>query len=196
MDYAPMAAAHQNDGVDARGAAAVRLSAVTVGQQPVDPAQPALFDIPIAAQSNPPAPTAPARPEADQDVIEATKRQPAQTKRSQTRDVSASGPAPVPAPAAQPAPVAAEPLPASPWPPLGASWPAQADPNAPWPGPDTNLVPAVVAAQAAPAPVLTDMWLQSSQEVLNRGAVRVCHRCALPVSTQARFCRRCGTRQI
>jgi ribosomal protein L40E len=181
--------------VDARRAAAVRLSAVTGGEQPVNPAQPAqpaLFDIPIAAQSNPAAPTHPVLPDADQDVIETSKHQPAHTKGSQTREVSAS----VPVQAIQPTPAAADSLPASSWPPLGASWPAQADPNAPWPGPDTNLVPAVVAAQAAPAPVLTDMWLQSSQEVLNRGAVRVCHRCALPVSTQARFCRRCGTRQI
>jgi hypothetical protein len=192
FDHAPMADADQNDGVDARRAAAVRLSAVTCGEQPVNPTQPALFDIQIAAQSNPAPPTHPARPEADQDAIETSKHQPAQTKRSQTREVSTS----VLAPAVQPAPAAAEPLPASSWPPLGASWPAQADPSAPWPGPDTNLLPAVVAAQAAPAPVLTDMWLQSSQEVLNRGAVRVCHRCALPVSTQARFCRRCGTRQI
>jgi ribosomal protein L40E len=52
-----------------------------------------------------------------------------------------------------------------------------------------------VAAQQANAPTVTEMWAQSSQEVLNHGTVRVCHRCALPVSTQARFCRRCGTEQ-
>jgi len=42
---------------------------------------------------------------------------------------------------------------------------------------------------------VTALWAESTQQVLDRGSVRVCHHCALPVSTQARFCRRCGTRQ-
>jgi hypothetical protein len=83
----------------------------------------------------------------------------------------------------------------APWPPLGASWPAHETPGAPWPGPDAPSVPALVAAREAAIPVLAEMWAQSAQQVLNRGTVRVCHHCALPVSTQARFCRRCGTKQ-
>jgi hypothetical protein len=90
---------------------------------------------------------------------------------------------------------AREPKEPSPWPPLGASWPAQGTPGAPWPPPNVPSVPAVVAAREAAVPVIADIWAQSAQEVLNRGTVRVCHHCALPVSTQARFCRRCGTRQ-
>ena len=52
-----------------------------------------------------------------------------------------------------------------------------------------------VAARPDEAGRVTLMWAESSEEVLNRGTVRVCHHCSLPVSTQARFCRRCGTRQ-
>ncbi|MGD0122729.1 MAG: hypothetical protein ABSC46_09245 [Candidatus Limnocylindrales bacterium] len=86
--------------------------------------------------------------------------------------------------------------PATPWPPLGASWPAREKPGTPWPAPDSTAVPAVVAARQVPAPTMAEMWAQSAQEVLNRGSVRVCHHCALPVSTKARFCRRCGTQQV
>jgi ribosomal protein L40E len=80
------------------------------------------------------------------------------------------------------------------WPPLGASWPAPNPHAGTWPGPSAPL-PAVVAAQKLKAPFELELWAQSAQEVMNRGTVRVCHRCALPVSTQARFCRRCGTSQ-
>ena len=86
--------------------------------------------------------------------------------------------------------------PATPWPPLGASWPAREKPGAPWPAPDAADVPAVVAAGQVPTQTMAEMWAQSAQEVLNRGSVRVCHHCALPVSTKARFCRRCGTQQV
>lgn len=100
----------------------------------------------------------------------------------------------------EPAPVASQPAGTpAPWPPIGASWPRQNAPAAPWPGPDAVLVPASVAAahQAGPgeSPLVAPIWAESALEVLNRGSVRVCHRCALPVSTQARFCRRCGTQQ-
>jgi ribosomal protein L40E len=81
------------------------------------------------------------------------------------------------------------------WPPIGASWPARETPGAPWLGPEAPSVPAAMVAREASLPVLAGMWAQSAQEVLSRGSVRVCHRCALPVSTQARFCRRCGTKQ-
>jgi hypothetical protein len=79
------------------------------------------------------------------------------------------------------------------WPPLGARWPSRETPGAPWPVLAAEVSP--MAALDAAAGQVTQMWAESSQEVLNRGTVRVCHHCALPVSTQARFCRRCGTRQ-
>lgn len=80
------------------------------------------------------------------------------------------------------------------WPPFAASWPAPDHHGGTWPGPAAPL-PAVVAAHQSQPLFAAEMWAQSSQEVMNRGTVRVCHRCALPVSTQARFCRRCGTQQ-
>jgi ribosomal protein L40E len=103
---------------------------------------------------------------------------------------------------AQPEPVKAEPNGATPWPPIGASWPAPARPEAPWPLPDNDPLPASVVAAAAAehgdrpeSPLLAALWAESAQQVLDRGTVRVCMRCALPVSTQARFCRRCGAQQ-
>jgi hypothetical protein len=85
------------------------------------------------------------------------------------------------------------------WPPLGASWPAQNAPATAWPAPDAAPMPAaVVAAQQSelsePA-MVTALWAESAQQVLNRGGVRACHHCALPVSNHARFCRRCGSQQ-
>ncbi len=85
--------------------------------------------------------------------------------------------------------------PANQWPPLGARWPSHEQPGAPWPGPDAVALPAVVAALQGSAPTMAEMWVQSSHEVLTRGAVRVCRECTLPISTKARFCRRCGTQQ-
>ena len=109
-------------------------------------------------------------------------------------------PAPPPETPSPAVPLEAPPLYRSPqapasWPPIGASWPARETPGAPWPGPEAPSVPAAVVARKAAIPVLAGMWAQSAQEVLSRGSVRVCHRCALPVSTQARYCRRCGTKQ-
>jgi hypothetical protein len=109
-------------------------------------------------------------------------------------DVAAAPRQPAPPDATPAAPPRAPQTP-TPWPPLGASWPAKEAPGAPWPGPEAPSVPAVVAAREAAIPVLAEMWAQSAQQVLNRGSVRVCHHCALPVSTHARFCRRCGTKQ-
>jgi hypothetical protein len=84
----------------------------------------------------------------------------------------------------------------APWQPMGASWPAPVAPDAPWPGPDPSAIPAaIVAAQQAAQPVGPAIWAASSQQVMSRGNVRACHHCALPVSTHARFCRRCGTEQ-
>jgi hypothetical protein len=102
----------------------------------------------------------------------------------------------------EPAPAAApQPEEPAPWPPIGASWPAQTSPAAPWPMPGADVPASVVAAsraeqtEAPESPLVTALWAESTQQVLDRGSVRVCHHCALPVSTQARFCRRCGTRQ-
>jgi ribosomal protein L40E len=88
------------------------------------------------------------------------------------------------------------------WPPFGASWPSPARPAAPWSVPQSDLVAASVAAAAqaeraemAESPLIAALWAESAQQVLDRGSVRVCHHCALPVSTQARYCRRCGTKQ-
>ena len=105
------------------------------------------------------------------------------------RRTTASQPAPG-RPAADAAPA---PRPVA-WPPFGASWPAPNPHRGTWPGPAAPL-PAVLATQHAEPLFAAEMWAQSSQEVMNRGTVRVCHHCALPVSTQARFCRRCGTQQ-
>ena len=105
---------------------------------------------------------------------------------------------PSPAPVAWPA---SDPLDKKPWPPNGAWWPSQASPAAPWPVPHADVPASVVAAARAEqaetpeSPLVAALWAESAQRVLDRGNVRVCHSCALPVSTQARYCRRCGTRQ-
>ncbi len=86
--------------------------------------------------------------------------------------------------------------------PMGATWPAVDMPAATWAGPPAHEVPsaAVLAAQQAAqlpsARSAATVWAASAQEVLNRGGGRACYRCALPVSTHARFCRRCGAQQI
>ena len=158
---------------DARSAAAIRQSAVA--HSPNRPADEG------AAAAEPVArPDAAARPEADAEVAEVGRLE------------TASHPA-VLDQAAQPAPVEPSTPPVS-WPPFGASWPAPDAHSGPWPGPAAPL-PAVVTARQTQPQLAVEMWAQSSQEVMNRGTVRVCHRCALPVSTQARFCRRCGTQQ-
>ena len=100
----------------------------------------------------------------------------------------------------EPAPVASQAADApAPWPPIGAGWPTQSAAASAWPGPEPALVSASAAAarqaQQAESPLVAAIWAESAQKVLTRGNVRVCHRCALPVSTHARFCRRCGTQQ-
>lgn len=112
---------------------------------------------------------------------------PAAIRDPQSWDAPASSAAVPPAP--QPSPRS----------PLGSKWPPKDDPNAPWPMPPARDVPSVLSAVAASrqqGPLnLSEMWTQSAQEVINRGTVRVCRNCSLPVSTQAKFCRRCGTQQ-
>ncbi len=118
-----------------------------------------------------------ARPEADAQVAEVERRK---TTSQPAPSRQATGAAPSKPPVS--------------WPPFAASWPAPNPHRGTWPGPAAPL-PAVVAAQHAQPLFAAEMWAQSSQEVMSRGTVRVCHHCALPVSTQARFCRRCGTQQ-
>ena len=55
-------------------------------------------------------------------------------------------------------------------------------------------VRSVVAPPSRPGP---DLWVASSQDVLNRpgSGVQACVSCGLPLSASARFCRRCGSQQ-
>jgi hypothetical protein len=158
---------------EARSAAAIRQSAVA--HSPNRPADDGAAAAKPVEQSE-----APARPDADAEVAEVA------------LPMTASRPVPV-GQAADTAPVGPSTSPVS-WPPFGASWSAPNAHRGTWPGPAAPL-PAVVAARQAQPQFAVEMWAQSSQEVMNRGTVRVCHSCALPVSTQARFCRRCGTHQ-
>jgi ribosomal protein L40E len=167
--------------VDARTAAAVRLSAVTATTSEPGPAAADAVDIESLWSADE------ATPGSSPDTVEARRRKSAPLQ-ERGRDAAAAGASEL---VEQAEPAAEAP---APWPPLGASWPAQAAPGTPWPGPNAAPINAIVAAQQA-EPTLEEMWAQSAQEVLNRGSVRVCQRCALPVSTQARFCRRCGTKQ-
>ena len=187
--------------IDGRYAAAVRLSVVSNGAvEPVAAADrvdqaarsesepdPEMASLWAAAPAEPPA-----RPEFDQDLAEAFRLGSAEAldRDRAGSSVPEAETSQVPAGSSSPATT-----PPSSWPPLGASWPAREDPGATWPGPHAPLASAVLAAQQAATPILAEMWAQSAEQVLNRGSVRVCHGCALPVSPRARYCRRCGTHQ-
>jgi ribosomal protein L40E len=100
----------------------------------------------------------------------------------------------------EPTPIAAPNPEESPqWQTVGASWLSAARSQAPWAIPTDSQMPASVVAASqsdmAESPLVAALWAESAQQVYDRGSVRVCHRCALPVSTQARYCRRCGTQQ-
>jgi ribosomal protein L40E len=60
--------------------------------------------------------------------------------------------------------------------------------------------PAAAASTSRNVPVTgaDAIWAQSSKDVLNRpeAGVQACLNCGLPLSSTARFCRRCGTSQI
>jgi hypothetical protein len=99
-------------------------------------------------------------------------------------------------PTPQPEPAAPE------WPPLGATWPARDSQSSPWqmppgsaPRPRALAAHRADQAEIAESPLVAALWEESSQQVIDQGNVRVCRNCALPVSTHARFCRRCGTKQ-
>ena len=211
VDRRPAALGLPGPSADARTAAAVRLSAVAAAgsdatvrpdflPEPAESdefpalAQQPLFDLSEAAREHrSAAESAPTElPVADQDVLEAIRNMPVRAPQWTPARRSARTASTSQAPAGPDSPRTTPP---GPWPPLGASWPAQGNANAPWPGPEGAPVPAIVAAGQVVAPILAEVWAQSAQEVLNRGSVRVCHHCALPVSTQARYCRRCGTQQ-
>jgi hypothetical protein len=147
--------------------------------EPAGSSQQPLFDLPPASHDRwAPRPEVPSRPRRD-------------------RDESPEQAWGVPASSADANATAQAPGEASSWPPVGASLPAQSSPDIPWPAVDLPQVPAgIVAAQRAQQAPAPSVWTESAREVLNRGTVRVCHRCALPVSTHARFCRRCGTEQV
>jgi ribosomal protein L40E len=154
---------------------------------PLPPAAPApIAAAPPSAPSPiapiPPAPFAPGRWE------------PLPLKASPAPNRSARPPMPRQPATATPAPAMAQ-QPAPLLPPLGNRWPPTQQPGQVWPAPASSLQPAAMLSQMAATQVSDALWAQSSQEVLNRGSVRVCHHCSLPLSTHARFCRRCGTAQ-
>jgi ribosomal protein L40E len=100
----------------------------------------------------------------------------------------------------EPTPIAAPNADESPqWQTVGASWLSAARSQAPWSIPVDSQMPASVVAASqsdmTESPLVAALWAESAQQVFDRGSVRVCHHCALPVSTQARYCRRCGTQQ-
>jgi ribosomal protein L40E len=73
------------------------------------------------------------------------------------------------------------------------SWPGPSD--APqWPTPR----PAPVAAGHRPHHGTNALWVASSRDVVSRpgSGVSACITCGLPLSANARFCRRCGSRQL
>ena len=71
--------------------------------------------------------------------------------------------------------------------------PATAAWNHPAAAPQWPVRP-VVAPPSRPG---SDLWVASSQDVLNRpgSGVQACVSCGLPLSASARFCRRCGSQQ-
>jgi hypothetical protein len=152
------------------------------------PAEPAFVAEPEYVAPEPPAePASPAEPIAAEPLIQQPLFIPA---------VSADRWAATARPPEPDAPRKPADLPAS-WQPLGAIWPAPKSPESSWQGTDPSSLPAaVVAAQQVARPTGPAIWADSSQEVISRGNVRACHHCALPVSTHARFCRRCGTQQV
>ena len=158
-------------------------AAPTVPVHPVQPAQP----VEPVRPAPPPEPTPPPRPV------------------SPPQPAPPSGSPPRPGPAAQPAPWSLTP----PAEPEGEpQWPAAPQwPTAPqWPanGPATRAdrvpsVPHLAGRPLVPDRSIEALWAASSSEVLARpagpAAIQPCVNCGLSLSANARFCRRCGTRQ-
>jgi ribosomal protein L40E len=134
--------------------------------------------------------------------LAAAKRSPQPAQAAEAQPASQAPempPAPSPAPARE-TPASAEQ--SQLWPPVGAERPPRPAPEAaPWPAANTDVAASMAARnqldQAAQeeAALVSAMWAESAERVMDRGAARVCYRCALPLSTHARYCRRCGTNQ-
>ena len=186
--------------IDPRSAAALRLSAVE-GAADAEDALPSMWQSQFEASTVearlPPVPREPAWLRVQREAADMPAREVEPPARIQESAPAAASTRATPSEPNEPqaAAEAPQPAPTASWPPLGASWPSRESPGAPWPGPEPASVPALLAARQFPEQALTELWVQSSQEVMNRGSVRVCRSCALPVSTQARFCRRCGSQQ-
>jgi ribosomal protein L40E len=191
------------DPAAAEPAAATSAPALPV-QRPAEPVQLGLPD--IAAVS--PAPTQPAAPPQVPEVTEPPESLPAAATLAERSGwtmvapeaplvledrVAAAQPSgnghhvPPPPVAAAPPPVAAAPPPAVPAPAVTA--PPQ------WPEPAAR--PAPLAAGHGPRHGTDALWVASSRDVVSRpgSGVSACVSCGLPLSANARFCRRCGSRQ-
>jgi ribosomal protein L40E len=141
--------------------------------------------------------------------LAAAKRSPEPAQAQPAPQAPEPPPAPSPAPP-QETPAAAPPSsrPAAPaeqsqlWPPVGTQWPPKPTPEAAsWPAANADVAASMAARnqlnQAAQdeAALVSAMWAESAQRVMDKGSARVCYRCALPLSMHARYCRRCGTNQ-
>ncbi len=91
--------------------------------------------------------------------------------------------------------------PAQEWQSIGANWPPRPSEPTVWPPLDADIATSMAArgqldrAADEETARLSAMWAESAERVIDRGSTRVCYRCSLPLSTQARYCRRCGTNQ-
>jgi ribosomal protein L40E len=119
-------------------------------------------------------------------------------------EIVAQEPEPAPPPAsASSASWAPAPRPEQPqeWQPIGAHWSPRPSEPAAWPPPEADVAASMAARsqldQTAEDEIarVSAMWAESAQRVIDRGTARVCYRCSLPLSTHARYCRRCGTNQ-
>jgi hypothetical protein len=99
-------------------------------------------------------------------------------------------------PAAQPGPAPADQVTAS----ADPQWPAQPE----WPTPGSAAGLPFLGRPAAPTGGIEALWAESAREVVSApavptaktaGGVQPCVSCGLSLSANARFCRRCGSRQ-
>ena len=174
--------------------------------------EPAAAGLPEVAEPEPEALAAIAEPEvaeplpAEPEAAEPVAAQPVAAEPEVAEPEPAAEPAPAATPAPPPADHVAQPTwrmvapdgapaaqPASaPWPPIGARRTEDVIPTAPW-------AARVAAARSVEAPV----WDVSSRDLLaaptsdagRSVGVQSCVTCGLSLSSNARFCRRCGTRQ-
>ena len=185
-------------------------------EAPAAPATAARDDIELPAWPTAPAatPTLADRPAAQPRPVEPPAASPPAPAAPPAPQAQPAPPA-APPPAATP-PSAAPATPASPWsltPPVETDgepqWPAAPQwPTGPqWPtnrpaarGDRAPVVPQLAGRPLVPDRSVDALWAASSSEVLARPAgpapsVQPCVNCGLSLSANARFCRRCGTRQ-